>query len=228
MKKAITILAILAIVVGAVFATNETHTLRVRADVTAVEPAIQLKLNVNEYKTNGTPNEYYQAVREEVEGVPTLVPTQHNYTDYATNNNAFDTGFNLDQQGSVTAYAYLANYAKTNKIYTLSFSDGEFSVKRHGNTETYGPSSITSSAGDSAATFYTTALGTAHVDPEDAESELLTNQDITVTFLGKTVETKDVILAQAVFAYPGDTTIDPTTSENPWYYANITLTVSTT
>ena len=224
MKKAITILAILAIVVGAVFATSETHTLRVKADVTAVEPAIQLKLNVNDYKTNGSANEYYQAV--EVEGV--LTPTQHNYTDYATDGNAFDTGFNLDAAGSVTAYAYLANYAKTNKIYTLHFSDGVFSVKRNGNPEDYAPSSITSSAGASAATFYTTALGTAHVDPQDEESALLTNQDITVTFLGKTVETKDVILAQAVFAYPGDTTIDPTTSENPWYYANITLTVSTT
>ena len=214
MKKAITILAVLIVLVGAVFALDETHTIRVKADVTAVEPAIQLKITADDetYATNNTAKEFY-----EKEGNPAQA-TQHNYAAQA-DQNAIDVKFNLDQNGNIVAKAYLANNAKTNKVYTLAFSNGVFSVKRNGVSGDHEPTTITTAAGNSVANEYTVALGQAQ-DP--------TNKPVTVTFLGKTVTTKDVVLAQATYAYTADTTIDPNTDQNQWYYANIVLTVSTT
>ena len=54
MKKAITILAVLIVLVGAVFA-NETHTIKVKADVTEVVPVFGLTMTSpdhDDYVTN--------------------------------------------------------------------------------------------------------------------------------------------------------------------------------
>lgn len=198
MKKVLTILAVLAIVTFAVFADSEVHTIRIKADVDEVVPAFQLWLGAT--KTNTTPVEFTNNAT-------------YNLVDDAS---AIDTGFNLDAGGSVTVYAVLANKAKINKAYTLTFSDGVFSVKRN----TVGGTLVPSIA--------TTAL-----DPEITGTSAIAKLDdavadspVKVTFNGTTVTATEPKLATAVYNYTGDPTIDPT-AEDEYYYANIVLTVAT-
>ena len=208
MKKLIAILAIMVVLAGAVFA-SEGHTIRVKADVTEVIPAFQLMIDlteVDDFYTNTTPTQY-----------------GNNAYSPLTNDTAKDVEFNLDQNGNVTVKCYLANFAKTTHKYTLVFSDGAFKniKKNKQDADDHAPTSITTSTGANVADTYTITLGTAHVDGDDTKP-LLTNQAIEVQFHGKTVETKDVVLAQAVYAYTKDPAIDPGV-----YYADITLTITT-
>ena len=216
MKKAITILAVLIVLVGAVFATSEQHDIRIKADVTAVEPAFQLKfqpknLEINSYATNSGKAAYTGSA---------------SYAAQA-DNAAIDINFNLNEDGSVVAYAYLANQAKTNRVYTLAFSGGDFAAKKNKGAFTHSPTSITTAVMDGQAAVTRTSDDAALYEVALVAGEQ-TNRNITVTFHGKTVETADVALAKATYAYTGDDDIDPTTEAEPWYYANITLTVSTT
>ncbi len=216
MKKAITILAVLIVLVGAVFATSEQHDIKVKADVAAVEPAIQLRIQaynseLDDYKTNTTPNAYdgTKSYAAQAEG------------------QAIDVNFNLNENGSVVAYAYLANYAKTNKVYTLAFSGGDFAAKKNKGNYTHSPTSITTAVMEGQAAVTRESDGAALYEVALVSGNQ-SNRNITVTFHGKTVVEKDVPLAKATYAYTGDDDIDPTTPQNPWYYADITLTVSTT
>ena len=197
MKKVLTILAVLAIVTFAVFADSEVHKIRIKADVDEVVPAFQLWLGAT--KTNTTP-------------VVFTNNATYNLVDDAT---AIDTGFNLDAGGSVTVYAVLANKAKINKAYTLTFSDGVFSVKRNTVGGTLVPS-ITTTALDPKITGTSSIVKTSEADDAPVE----------VTFNGTTVTATDPKLATAVYNYTGDPTIDPT-AEDEYYYANIVLTVAT-
>ena len=195
MKKVLTVLAILVILTSAAFAAaSETHTIRVKADVTQVVPAFQLWLG--EAKTNATPNDFTDTA---------------SYNEYAAA--AIDTDFNLDAAGTVTVVAKLANLAKINKIYTLTFSDGEFAVKRNGSDGTYGPSSIAATAN--------TAEIAGITDIDETDDDV-----ITVTFNGTTVTADSPTLATVVYSYPGDTTIDPNVG-GTFYYANIVMEVAT-
>ena len=195
MKKVLTVLAILVILTSAAFAAaSETHTIRVKADVTQVVPAFQLWLG--EAKTNAT---------------PTVFTDTASYDEYAAA--AIDTGFNLDAAGTVTVVAKLANLAKINKIYTLTFSDGVFAVKRNGSDDTYGPSSIAATAN--------TAEIVGITDIEETDDD-----EITVTFNGTTVTAASPTLATVVYTYPGDPTIDPNVG-GTFYYANIVMEVAT-
>lgn len=201
MKKVLTILAVLIVLTSAVFAASEVHTIRVKADVTEVVPAFQLWLGetkINATKTNATPVAF---------------------TDNATYNlvddgSAIDTGFNLDAGGSVTVYAVLANKAKINKAYTLTFSDGVFAVTRNG-----APGSLNPTIAIEAGAVIT---GTSAV----AKTVEAANAPVQVTFNGTTVTATDPKLATATYNYTGDPTIDPT-AEDEYYYANIVLTVAT-
>ena len=197
MKKVLTILAVLIVLTSAVFAESEVHTIRVKADVTEVVPAFQLWLGAT--KTNTTP-------------VVFTDNATYNLVDDAT---AIDTGFNLDAGGSVTVYAVLANKAKINKAYTLTFSDGVFTVKRNSVGGTLEPS-ITTTALDPKITGTSSIVKTSEADDAPVE----------VTFNGTTVTATDPKLATAVYNYTGDPTIDPT-AEDEYYYANIVLTVAT-
>ena len=196
MKKVLTILAVLAIVTFAVFADSEVHKIRIKADVDEVVPAFQLWLGAT--KTNTTP-------------VVFTNNATYNLVDDAT---AIDTGFNLDAGGSVTVYAVLANKAKINKAYTLTFSDGVFAVTRNGSSGSLNPT-IATEAG-------AVITGTSAV----AKTVDAANAPVQVTFNGTTVTATDPKLATATYNYTGDPTIDPT-AEDEYYYANIVLTVAT-
>ena len=237
MKKAITILAILAIVVGAVFA--ETHKIQIKADVTQIVPVFGLRYGENAATfTNSTtriaddedPNFQQYTNRyglaEAVEGVgeegdPDYVaPVAEVPYTYGYTSNAIDVGFNLDKGGSVTVYACLLNPAKQIKTYLLTFGDGVFDVKRQGVTEnqTLAPASITTAALANTAGCRATA-GSAAASGETG------NYVINVAFDGKTVAaaTSDVLpLASAVYAYSADETIDMLAA-GEFYYADIVL-----
>ena len=133
MKKIFAVLAVMFVIVGVAFAAAETHTIKIKADVTEVIPAFQLELltPAATYTTNTTPTVF---------------------TDSATYNalttgTAKDVNFNLDENGTVTVQCNLANLAKTNKVYTLEFDGGTFAVTRKGVAGTHAPSSIVSAAG---------------------------------------------------------------------------------
>lgn len=198
MKKVLTILAVLAIVTFAVFADSEVHTIRIKADVTEVVPAFQLWLGAT--KTNTTPVAFTDGAT-------------YNLVDDAT---AIDTGWNLDKGGNVTVYAVLANKPKSNRLYTLTFSDGKFSVTRNGEPGTLDPSIVTT-ARESLITGASEIKKTSSAD----------DAPVQVKFNGTTVTATEPTLATAVYTYVADTEIDPT-AEDEFYYANIVLTVSTT
>jgi len=133
MKKAITILAILAIVVSAVFAdpvpASETHTISVKTVVGEVTPSFQLKYTGADIRTNT-----------------------------AANNNSIDDQLYYGQFGSAPTYeaasvvnlnqdisvadvtasfrAVLAIGGKqNNKSYTLAFTAGAFDTEHNGDDE---------------------------------------------------------------------------------------------
>ena len=224
MKKAITILAVLIVLVGAVFA-DETHTIKVKADVDVVIPVFGLKMSTpaNNYVTNEA----------------TLVNRQGNTTEYTTeygkgatygmtdNANAIDVAFNLDEEGSVTFQALLLNKAKQRETYNLTFGGGVFTVSRQGTSGlSYGPDKITTSVGDDI-TGLSIALGNNAPTGQPAEGAA-TNKIVGLTFDGKTVNDGiNHVLAEAVYHYPGDETIDPTLN-GTFYYADVTLLISAT
>ena len=216
MKKLIAILAIMMVIVGAVFAdptptpesgNSETHKLHVKSNVLEVVPAFQLWFGdgtvATVEKTNATPNDFVNG---------------GSYDPYA--NAALYVGFTLDEGGDVTVVAVLANKAKINKAFDLAFSDGTFSVNRNGQPETFGPTSITTTAGG----VITGTSSIAKVKEANAEAAAA-DAAVRVTFNGTTVTATNPVLATAIYSYTGDPTIDPNAT-GEYYYADIVLTVT--
>lgn len=195
MKKIIIAMMVLTVVLTGLFAA-ETHTLKIKADVTEVIPAFQLEALTA--VTNTTPNAFSASATYE----PLTTAT------------AKDVNFNLDENGSVTVQCNLANHAKTTKAYTLTFAGGDFAVKKNKADATHSPSSVVSAAGANVANVYTITR---------AEGE--GNQVITVAFHGKTVTSDSAVLATCTYNYTGDSAIDPTAA-GEYYYADITLTIA--
>ena len=184
MKKVLAVMAIMLVIVGAVFAA-ETHTIKIKADVSEVIPAFQLNLlaPAETYTTNTTPNVY---------------SASGSYGDL-TNLTAKDTNFNLDNGGDVYVNVVLANLAKTVGVYTLSFGGGTFAVNRN-------------SVGGSLAPVITTAAGSVTTGISSiAKASEAAGADVNVTFNGTTVTADSPVVATATYAYTGDTTIDPGT-----------------
>ena len=198
MKKIFAIMMIAVFAIGMVFADSEAHTIKIKADVAPQAPAFQLwygdaKTNTSKvvFTDSATYDEAYDSPAE-----------------------AVDTGFNLDVGGTVTVYAVLANAAKINAAYTLTFSDGVFTVNRNAVSETLVPT-ITTTAGS-------VITGTSAI----AKTTDAADAPVRVTFNGTTVTASNPQLATAAYAYTGDPTIDPN-ADGEFYYADITLIVAT-
>ena len=209
MKKLITILAIMIVLVGAVFAadpvtTTERHEMKIYSVVNEILPVFQM--------TYG--------------GAVTNESTRFSATTHATNNTkATALNSNIDI-GAETAAGALqvqfevnlvadgdGNYAKTQRSFTLTFSDGVFDeVKRNGGAAsgTLSPDSI-AVAGEEIAT------GITSITPDNTNTSAPT---VVVQFNGNTV-TANKKLATATYSYTGDPTIDMGT-----YYADILLTIT--
>ena len=223
MKKLITILMVLAIVVGAVFAESETHSIRIKSDVDGELPMFQLILlnstgvtnnEVNNQTTNTTPNAFGTGEND-------------SYAGNETDATAVDVGFNLDEGGTVTFIAKCANAARfssndTGRIYTLVFTGGTFRVSR------YGVASTTTGEGEQAVTTYEELAPAITVkqttNPSGFTYPETINNGVKVkigTSGVKTGETAGATMATAEFKYTADKSIDPGT-----YYADVTLTIT--
>jgi hypothetical protein len=218
MKKAITILAVLIVLVSAVFAA-ETHKLTVKADVTETLPAFNLS-----YSTKNT-----NTVATNVYGTNQL------YDATGTGDAAADAGFNLNANGSFVVTAQVINAVKTNRIYTLEFKGGVFDVTRDTTSGKLSPKQITVADAHTAAD--TSVKTVAKVsDSTELTAEQTRADDPTalsakarVTFSGKTGTGTPAAakpIAAATYSYLGDDDIDPTTTANPWYYADIILVIT--
>lgn len=187
MKKVLTILVVLTLVAGFAFAdkASETHTLTISATVDSAIP--QFQLFKGDVKTNDTPNGF------DNEAV--------SYTGTAA------AGFKLDLGGTVTFVAKVANQAKQKQNYSLTFSDGEFDVKRDGADETQAPT-ITVTKNN------TTTDGVT-LSQENGSKTVI------AAFTGAKMTESGYTIATAEYAYAADSTIDPGT-----YYADVVLTVS--
>ena len=189
MKKVLTILVVLALVAGFAFATDpktqETHTLTITASVDAAIP--QFQLFRGEVKTNETPNGFDNA------------DTAYEATDAA--------GFKLDAGGSVEVVAKVANQAKQKQDYTLTFSDGVFTVDRNGESGNQAPS--------------ITVAKNATATDGVVLSQVENSKTVTAAFNGTKMTETGYTIATATYTYGADSTIDPGE-----YTANIVLTVS--
>jgi len=202
MKKIFMFLLVTLMVISGVFAA-EIHTIKIKADIVEVIPAFQLELlsPAVSYITNTTPNAFSASATYNA----------------LTTETAKEVNFNLDEDGTVTVQCNLANLAKTNRAYTLTFGGGTFAAKKNGSAFSHVPSSIVSAKGADVADTYTiTREGTVGTG----------NEMITVTFHGKTVTVAPAVLATCVYSYTGDTEIDPNTEAEPYYFADITLTIA--
>ena len=224
MKKAITILAVLIVLVGAVFAA-ETHKIKIKADVTEQLPTFQM---------------YYSAYTNTGKVAFDATQTYYDQTGY-------DTNFNLDSNGSVTVSVIVNNTvaaAKTNKAFKLSFSDGVFTVSRNGVEGTHAPSSITTTAksattGIKSIGYDYTMIANPDYDADEAEAQgeaydvpatiadqSVTNNPVVVTFNGTTMTDSTYEVATAQYSYTGDSRIDPNLNGS-FYYADIVLGITT-
>lgn len=203
MKKFVLFVLVALIALSTVCAASEAHSIKIKANVTEVLPAFQLSLlaPADAYTTNNS-------------AVVFTNEASYNALDAST---AKDVNFNLDENGTVTVQCNLANLAKTNKAYTLTFGGGTFAAKKNGSAFSHVPTSVVSAKGASVADTYTITR---------AGSEGVGNEVVTITFHGKTVTATPAVLATCVYTYTGDPEIDPTTELEPYYYADITLTVA--
>lgn len=217
MKKAITILAVLIVLVGAVFA--ETHTLTVRADVTEVLPAFQLAYG--DLKTNTNVQNVFSA------------NGTYDISVNGTKAGSEDANFNLDKGGAFTVTANVINAVKTNKNYTLQFGGGVFVVKRDTVGGKLSPQKITvtDAHGNYDAIKTVNGLTPSSIltlEQVKADDPTALTASATVTFSGKTGTAAAKPVASATYTYLADDTIDPIEGgdTNNWYYADITLLIT--
>ena len=201
MKKLITILAILIVLVGAVFATTESHSLAINACVDLIVPQFQLK--IGSVSTNIASSNASNKIND--------FGVLASYSGDATPS----TGTNINLSGTGTAIveviAYLANAAKTAQNYTLTFQDGVFTVKRNGTTSS-------GSTGDNKNVIPTITTEPATNNGFSASGA---NGTVSVDFNGKTCAVGNIVVA--TYSYQQEDAIDPDT-----YTATVTLEIATT
>ena len=186
MKKLITILAIMIVLVGAIFAASEAHTININAVVEEIIPQFQLK--VGNVSTNPT---------------PTAFTNNASYTADARPN----TGANIILSGtgttSIEVIAYLANAAKTAQNYSLVFSEGVFVVTRNG---------VPSSGTEGANKNVIPTITNVPVTTNNGFSASGTGATVTVDFNGKTCAAGNI--TTATYTYQQEDGIVPATYQS--------------
>ena len=217
MKKILTVLTILVILVSAVFAdpepavsATETHTIKLKTNVGGVIPAFNLEF------TSGTA----------VDGQASSTNGGENPVQFSINNPEF-TGADIEVLDisrydiSAVFTAKLANEAKQVEDYRISFSAGPFNVKKDTADATVLPESVAVAASGSIAALKGVSAGTPAAVIVD-ETTGTKSQSIGFHFNGTTCVTGD--LATFSVSYAKDPEVDPTAARS-YYYANITMTV---
>lgn len=181
MRKTITMMLVMLVLMTAVFATTdkETHVITLKSTVEAQPPAFQLGIGANKTNTGVT-------VFADDAAYPPGDPLVYDVANIATSDI------------EVTFSAYLANAAKARAAYTLEFKPGSFAVTRSGVAGTVAPSS------DSGKTAVTPKTGLTGVSVADAAG----GYKVTATFNGTTCAA-DTVLADFKLTYVKDPTVDP-------------------
>ena len=132
MKKVLTVLAVLVLLTGVVFAATETHTIKVSSTVNPDLPAFQLILG--DITTNdGTTPVKFENAKAYAPYVPAVEddPNTTDIDESAPARNIYASAVNFASNGgSFEVSAKLANAAKQVKVYTLTFKGGIFTVTR--------------------------------------------------------------------------------------------------
>ena len=98
------------VLVGALFAATENHQIKITVTIAAEVPAFQLMYSTANSNSSGV--KYGTAPATKADATPVAVD--------------IDFESNADGDRKVTVDARIANAAKQNKVYTLTFSDGVF------------------------------------------------------------------------------------------------------
>ncbi len=218
MKKVIAILAIMVVLVGAVFAATgdaETHTIRLKTKVAGDDPIFSLSA----VYVNASSSEISTATNGESEAFA-------NASNYA-GAKAVEVADLSKNDITVTFASKLVNEAKSNDSFTISFVPGPFVVKKlNASNERYEayvyPSNNSTSAVSADATGYT--LGTLAVSTDSTTGQI--SYSNTVSFTGAQVATGNVALATYSVTYAKDSDIASNTATEAYYYADCTMTVT--
>ena len=221
MKKAITILAILAIVVGAVFA-DETHTLKIKATQQNIEPAFQMY--VKAVTQTGATKDSTIITNPTAVKYDLLEEVGDGDEEYDSSASEAAT-FSFELANTVTVAVKLGNAAKTAQNYLLTFKDGVFNVKKNG-AATH-KTGVDETTGEDIMTGWTVepsskmAAAGANSDAVNGFTTAPSTNTATVDFNGTTCTIGHEI-ATCDFAYAAHTDVDPGT-----YFANVVLTIET-
>jgi len=213
MKKAITILAMIAIIAGAVFADpapqTETHTIKLHSTVGGVVPVFHLVENS------------ITAVKADDSALSDATVRETNasdvkFTDGASRTLTPDTAVevgDITKANIVVSFdVTVSNAAKIYKDYTLAFSATGFEVNKNGQKTT------------------TAVPGEVYT----ANDQLVLADGVTMNgkvakFNGTTCSESGTKLATYVLTYAKDTTVDPTSDlNNATYQSTVSMTISTT
>ena len=220
MKKVLTILVVLALVCGAVFAVEtETHKITLRSTIGEVLPVFQLVRAA--YTGTATDGSAINAAAEttNTEGginEKGIVEDGIRFKDTA------EYALTLLEVGDLSKYdvdvtfdVKISNDAKSVRTFTLTFDAGAFSVSRNKVVGSQAATTTTLSANDS--------LVAASGVITEANGQVLT-----ATFNGTTLSENGTLLGSYRVVYPADSRIDPSVGNTTeaTYTADITLTIT--
>ena len=221
MKKVLTILVVLALVCGAVFAVEtETHKITLKTTIGEVLPVFQLVREAyTGTATDGSAVNAAEDITNTENGINEngIVEDGIRFVDaaeYALDD--LEVGDLSKYDVDVTFNVRISNAAKSVRVFTLTFDAGAFSVSRN------------KTVGSQAAT--TTALS-ANTNLVAASGVIAAanGQVLTATFNGTTLSENGTLLGTYNVVYPADSTIDPSfgNTTEATYTADITLTITT-
>lgn len=222
MKKVLTILVVLALVVGAVFAdpnpNSEVHKITLKSTIGEVLPVFQLTREAfTGVKTNGdainTAEETTNTAETQIDGI-TENGVRYSTTAYAEYEMAELEVGDLSKNGiEVDFTVKVSNAAKSLKTFLLTFEAGDFTVSRSSveNDTKNGKQPASAHAATE-----NTALTKAHGVTTSASGDVLT-----AVFNGTTLSANGTMLGTYHVEYEGDSTIDPGE-----YTADIVLTIT--
>lgn len=202
MKKLITILAVMMVLVGFAFAATETHNLNVEITIDPVYPIFSLYYgeHSNDKKTGDETTNAHAVVAS-----------------YTISDQKEAAGTDITADNAITVSAYVMNKAKVKQNYTLTFEGGNFDgtdgtkLKVNGTLTSY-VATITTAPTTSE------IVGISEVE-ETAEGTLVAKFNGTQM----TADDKSVVLGTATYTYDvAWNTVDPGT-----YTTNIVLTITT-
>ncbi len=221
MKKVLTILVVLALVCGAVFAAEtETHKITLKTTIGEVLPVFQLvRAAYASTATDGTAVTADSETTNTTGGINAngIVEDGKRFRDTAEYVlTDLEVGDLSKYDVDVTFTIQVSNAAKSVRVFTLTFEAGDFSVSRSRNVESHAATTTALSANENL------------VEASGVTTEA-NGQVLTATFNGTTLSENGTLLGTYNVVYPADPTIDPSVGNttNATYTADITLTITT-